>query len=133
MATGGGPMRLTRGWRRSECFLRDVDPILRILGWENVRVVVARDFFARLLGMLAPSYRAGRSADGLVMVFPDCSSVHTWFMKRDLDIVFLDRGGAMLRIYWGVRPGRLIFCPGARMVIERVSIEEFRGQGPDNP
>lgn len=86
------------------------------------------DLFERLLGLLAPVYRAGMRADGVAIVFPCCSSVHTWFMKRDLDIVFLDREGAMLRVYWGVKPGRLIFCSGASLAIERVSTKEFPGQ-----
>ncbi|WP_373096030.1 DUF192 domain-containing protein [Collinsella bouchesdurhonensis] len=108
--------------------MQEVDPVLRILGWENARVVTAQTFFERLLGLLAPAYRAGMRADGVAIVFPCCSSVHTWFMKRDLDIVFLDRKGAMLRVYWGVKPGRLIFCSGASLAIERVSTKEFPGQ-----
>ena len=48
--------------------------------------------------------------------------------ERDLDIVFMDRKGAMLRVYWDVKPGRLIFCPGASLAIERVSTKELPGQ-----
>ena len=119
-------MRLLRTRGETDWLLREVDPVLRILGWENARVVTAQTFFERLLGLLAPAYRAGMRADGVAIVFPCCSSVHTWFMKRDLDIVFPDRKGAMLRVYWGT--GRLIFWSGASLAIERVSTKEFPGQ-----
>lgn len=112
MEAGGGLVRLLRTRGETDWLLQEVDPVLRILGWENVRVVTAQTFFERLLGLLAPVYRAGMRADGVAIVFPCCSSVHTWFMKRDLDIVFLDRKGAMLRVYWDVKPGRLIFVLG---------------------
>lgn len=128
MEAGGGLVRLLRTRGETDWLLQEVDPVLRILGWENVRVVMAQTFFERLLGLLAPVYWAGMRADGVAIVFPCCSSVHTWFMKRDLDIVFLDRKGAMLRVYWDVKPGRLIFCPGASLAIERVSTKEFPGQ-----
>ena len=112
----------------TDLLLRELDLVFRILGWEDMRVVVARTFSERLFGLLAPIYRAGRRADGVAMVFPRCSSVHTWFMTRDLDIVFLDCKGVMLRVYWGVKPGRLILCPGASLAIERVSGKELPGQ-----
>ena len=125
MEAGGGLVRLLQKRGKTDSLLREVDLVLHILGWENMRVVTAQTFFERLLGLLAPVYRAGMRAGGVAMAFPCCSSVHTLFMKRDLDIVFLDRKGAMLRIYWGVKPGHLIFCPGASLVIERVSDKEF--------
>lgn len=128
MEAGGGLVRLLRTRGETDWLLQEVDSVLRILGWENMRVVTAQTFFERLLGLLAPVYGAGMRADGVAIVFPCCSSVHTWFMKRDLDIVFLDRKGAMLRVYWDVKPGRLIFCPGASLAIERVSTKEFPGQ-----
>ena len=121
-------MKLLQKQAKADSLLQEVDLVLRILGWEDMRIVIAQTFFERLLGLLAPAYRAGTRAGGVVMVFPRCPSVHTWFMKRDLDIVFLDCSGAMLRVCWEVKPGRLIFCPGASLVIERVSDKEFPGQ-----
>lgn len=48
-----------------------------------------------------------------------CGSVHTWFMRFSLDLVFLDGGGTVVRVCRGVRPWRLAFGgPGARSVIE---------------
>ncbi len=46
------------------------------------------------------------------------SSVHTFFMKFAIDIVFLDRGGCVLKVASAVRPWRLVGARRAKTVIE---------------
>ena len=58
MEAGGGLVRLLRTRGETDWLLREVDPVLRILGWENARVVTAQTFFERLSGLLAPVYGA---------------------------------------------------------------------------
>lgn len=96
---------------------------LRILGWDSAPLVVATGFVQRLLGMTV------RREGALVMGFPSCSSVHTCFMTRPLDIAFIDSRGRVLELHEGVRPWRFLRCRGASSVIERMEDPKAR-HGP---
>ena len=55
--------------------------------------------------------------DGLLIEPAD--SIHTGFMRMPIDLAFLDRGGAVLRLCPAVRPWRIRLAPrGARRVLE---------------
>lgn len=49
---------------------------------------------------------------------PGCRSVHTFGMRYPLDLVWLDGGGAIVRIDRDVPPGRVRCCLAARSVVE---------------
>lgn len=87
------------------------------MGWDCGRVLVARHLVQRLLGMVVWG-RSEHDAD-LVMAFPACSSVHTCFMNRRLDIAFLSEGGEVMEVYERVGPWRFLSCRGAVAVLER--------------
>lgn len=66
----------------------------------NVRE--AKDFFSRLKGFMfskAPDF-------GLLLL--NCRSVHTFFMRFNLDLIFLDRQNKIVRIHRNVSPWNLI-------------------------
>ena len=71
-------------------------------------------FVARGLGFMGRR----RPADGHGLVFRRCGSLHTWFMRFDLDVVFLDREGRVLRTRPGLRPWR--FALGGRGAVTAV-------------
>ncbi|HSK50140.1 MAG TPA: DUF192 domain-containing protein [Solirubrobacterales bacterium] len=86
-------------------------PQRRLLGFE---VAVASGVRARLLGLaLMPRERAGAG-----LLIPRCASVHTFGMRFDLDLVFLDRAGRPLLARRGVPPHRFVCCRGAEAVLE---------------
>ncbi|MEX2106288.1 MAG: hypothetical protein WD810_05260 [Solirubrobacterales bacterium] len=88
----------------------------RVLGRE---IPVAVGFRARLLGIgWLPRELSG---DGLLI--PRCASVHTFGMRFDLDLVFLDQGGRPLAFHYAVSPRRLVWCRGADAVLEIPSVE----------
>lgn len=95
--------------------------VLETLGWQPAHLVVAERFCDRLLGM---TVRQPVTADGLplAMAFPRCASVHTCFMRYPLDVVFIDRGGDILRVCESVVPWRLLSCAGAFAALERASL-----------
>ena len=66
-------------------------------------LVPAFDSEARRQGLLG---RAGLAA-GEALVLAPCSAVHTAFMRFPLDLLFLDRAGAVLKTASGVPPWRI--------------------------
>jgi hypothetical protein len=67
-------------------------------------VPVATTRFARLLGLA----HLDRDRAGAGLLIPRCRSVHTFGMRFDLDLLFLDRGGAVVSARLAVPPRRLI-------------------------
>ena len=49
--------------------------------------------------------------DGQGLLFKGCSSLHTFFMQFPIDIIYIDRGGKVLRAAPEVRPFRLVPAP----------------------
>lgn len=64
-----------------------------------------------LAGLDALDPRAG-------LLLARCRSVHTFGMRFALDLVWLDRDGAVVRVDRGVPPRRLRTCLRARCVVE---------------
>ncbi len=49
--------------------------------------------------------------DGQGLLFKRCSSLHTFFMRFPIDIVFADRAGRVLKHSSGVKPFKLVAAP----------------------
>lgn len=66
-------------------------------------VEVADTLVSRLVGLL------GRSSleSGRALWIKDCGSVHTWFMRFPIDVVFLDSEMRAVRVHRGLRPWRV--------------------------
>lgn len=68
----------------------------------------------RLLGLAGLE----REQVGAGLLIPRCASVHTFWMRFDLDLVFLDREGAPLALRRRVPPRSLVWRRGAAAVLE---------------
>jgi uncharacterized membrane protein (UPF0127 family) len=75
---------------------------------------VATGFRTRLRGL---AWRE-RAAAGPGLLIPRCSSVHTFGMRFDLDVYFLDRDGRVLTVRRRVPPRRVLWCRGAAAILE---------------
>jgi hypothetical protein len=75
----------------------------------------ANGFIERGRGlMFTPSLSEG---EGLVI--EPCSSIHMFFMRFPLDVLFLDREGRVLFMYKGIKPWRMgRVVKGARSAVE---------------
>lgn len=95
---------------------------MRELGWDDCELRVAEHFFTRLTGLIGAmgDLPAGRSP--YVLGFPRCSSVHTCFMVCPIDVAFLDGEGGIIAVHVAVPPWRLLRCPTAASVLERLSL-----------
>jgi uncharacterized membrane protein (UPF0127 family) len=65
-------------------------------------VPVARSLTSRFLGLLGR-----RDPDRLFLLIPHCSTVHTFFMRSRIDIVFLDAECRVTNIEPDARPWRI--------------------------
>jgi uncharacterized membrane protein (UPF0127 family) len=81
---------------------------------EGFVVPVAETFHSRLLGLAGLSHEQA----GAGLLIPRCASVHTFGMRFDLDLVFLDRRGEPLAVCRRVAPCRLVWERGASAVLE---------------
>lgn len=55
---------------------------------------VARDFFSRFLGLMG---RKGLSPEE-ALLFPRCNSIHTFFMRFPIDVIFLDEKNVIVEV-----------------------------------
>lgn len=78
-------------------------------------VLLADSWFKKALGLLVGPALAG---DECLMI-AGCKSIHTLGMSYDIDAVFIDTRGSIIKIYRGLKPYRVTgFVPGAETVIE---------------
>lgn len=75
---------------------------------------VAEGFRSRLIGL---AWRP-RAQTGPGLLIPRCSSVHTFGMRFELDVYFLDRRGRVLAVRRRVPPRRVLWCRGASAILE---------------
>ena len=86
------------------------------------RCWVASTPLARMRGLLGR--RGLESGEGLLL--SPASSVHTFFMRFAIDVVFLARDGEVLKVAADVRPGRTAGARRARSVVELAAGEAQR-------
>lgn len=84
--------------------------------------VFALGFIERARGLLGTNASWGDS--GRVLVIAPCKSVHTIGMRYSLDIAFANKQGIVLRAERDVKPGRLLSCRHATLVLERPHRDE---------
>ena len=79
------------------------------------RVRIAQDFKSRSIGLLD---RHSVNENEALLIKP-CSSIHTFFMKFPIDVLFLSKEGKIVKIAHSLKPWRLSGCLlGCFMVLE---------------
>jgi uncharacterized membrane protein (UPF0127 family) len=72
-------------------------------------IAVARSFWQRFKGLMWSNPLP--VAQGLLI--PRCASVHTLFMRYPLDVIYLDKRGAVVKLVHELNPWRLSWGGGA--------------------
>ncbi|MCF7872727.1 MAG: DUF192 domain-containing protein, partial [Candidatus Omnitrophica bacterium] len=75
---------------------------------------VASGFFQRLFGLMFRN----NIKDDQALIFYQAPSIHTFFMRFPIDIIFLDREMKVKRIVNSLSPWRVVFCKDAYVTIE---------------
>ena len=80
---------------------------------ENIKIIKAGSFWQRFRGFMMK-----KSAD-YALLFENCSSVHTFFMRFDIDVLFIDKNGKALKIKENIKPWRIVMpVKGAVSILE---------------
>lgn len=69
------------------------------------RCQVADSFFSRFRGLM---FRSTLNEDEAVL-FPKCNSIHTFFMRFPIDVVFISSHGQVVDTVADLRPWRLLW------------------------
>jgi len=78
------------------------------------RLLPALDSASRKTGLLKHT----GLGEGEAMIIAPSNAVHTWFMKFDLDLLFVGRDGRVVKTRAGVKPWRMSAALRAFAVIE---------------
>ena len=73
-----------------------------IVNNREFNLVIANTFFKKLLGLMF------KKEINEYLVFYHCSSVHTFFMKKDIDILFFDKNKNLLSIHKNISKRHIV-------------------------
>ncbi|MDR1952627.1 MAG: DUF192 domain-containing protein [Elusimicrobiota bacterium] len=79
-----------------------VDDFYNIDVFCKMKIKTANSFFDKFFGFMFK-----KNADYAIL-FINCFSVHTFFMRFDIDVIFLDKKGNIVYIKKNVRPWRIV-------------------------
>ena len=68
-------------------------------------VIIADTFFNRLKGLLGRNSLGAKEA----LVIKPANSIHTFFMRFSIDLIFLDKQNRVIQVKENIKPFRLIF------------------------
>jgi uncharacterized membrane protein (UPF0127 family) len=86
------------------------------------RCLVADSMFARMRGLLGR--RGLESGEGLLL--RPAPSIHTFFMRFPIDVVFIARDGEVVKVVPALKPWRTAGARGARSALELAAGEAGR-------
>lgn len=67
-----------------------------------MKVIVYDTFLKRLIGL------SFKRKINHIACFPNCNSIHTFFMFQNIDVVMTDKNKKILHIYKSIKPWRII-------------------------
>lgn len=67
-------------------------------------VKLAKNFDDRLLGLMFKK-QFEQGVDGLII--EPCISIHTFFMRMDIDVIFLSSENTIVKVIYGMKPWRV--------------------------
>lgn len=91
-------------------------------GIQTVDVMVASTMLERMRGLLGRAALRQREA----MLLQSCRMIHTYGMRYPIDVVYLNRGGKVLKVTEALVPRRMSGAWGADSVLEMAAGEARR-------
>ena len=79
---------------------------------DNIKIVEAKTFKDKLLGFMFK-----KSADYAIL-FEKCNGIHTFFMRFNIDVIFMDKNKSVIKEVKNLKPWRIAVCFKAHYVLE---------------
>ena len=78
-----------------------------IINNKKYNVIKMNTFFKRLKGLM---FKKEKIKD--IYMFPRCSSIHTFFMKQNIDICILDKNYKIVYLHKSLEKGKILIKKG---------------------
>ncbi len=69
---------------------------------QKYEIIIANNFYKRLTGLI------GKKNIDFGMLFPKCNSIHTYFMKENIDVIGLNINNEVIYKYENLNKNRVI-------------------------
>ena len=84
-----------------------------MLNVKNLNIREAKSFKDRLIGLM---FKKNISYG---LLFNNCRSIHTFFMKEEIDIIATDKNDNIIKEYKNVKPWKILIAPkGTKKIYE---------------
>lgn len=81
--------------------------------YNNVEIKEANTFYKRLFGLMF------KKNINYGLLFKNCRSIHTFFMKEEIDIIAADDNDNIIKEYKNVKPWKILIAPkGTKRIYE---------------
>ena len=69
---------------------------------QEIELINCKTFFQRLMGFMF------KKSANYALLFNKCNSIHTFFMKMNIDVIMCDKNNNILYIYNNIKPNKII-------------------------
>lgn len=76
-----------------------------MLEFKNIKIKEAKSFKERFFGLMF------KKNINYGLLFDNCKSIHTFFMKEEIDIVATDKNDNIIKTYKCVKPNKILIAP----------------------
>lgn len=84
-----------------------------MLEFKNINIKEAKSFKDRFMGLMF------KKNINYGLLFNNCRSIHTFFMKEEIDIVSTDENDNIIKQYKNVKPWKILIAPkGTKKIYE---------------
>lgn len=70
---------------------------------KDIQLIECKNFFSRFLGFM------GQKDIQHALLFRHCNSIHTFFMKENIDVIFCNEENTILYYYKNIGPNQVIW------------------------
>lgn len=85
--------------------------------------VVAKNFASRLMGLMGKS----ELKQGSGLLIRPCNSIHTFFMRFSIDVIYMDAQGKIIKIHRNMRPWRADFPVSEAVMVLELPVDGAAG------
>lgn len=82
----------------------------------STKILDCNLFIDKLKGLIFMPPPSDRDREGIL--FRKCNSIHMFFMRYPIDVMYFDKNKCLIRIHRSLKPWRISFCLSAAYVIE---------------